>query len=126
VYYDLMDRPVQLKDSRVGSRYTVSGVAFNAADQPIQTQFAVSSGNFWENRGYNQLNQLTTLNNFNTTGGAPNGPVPLTYTYASGANNGQIAGSTEGGGATVSTFTYDALKRLTGASTTGGAGRTSR
>jgi RHS repeat-associated protein len=121
VYYELMDRPVQLKDSRVGSRYTVSGVAFNAADQPIQTQFAVASGNFWENRGYNQLNQLTTLNNFNTTGGAPNGPVQLSYTYASGANNGQITGSTEGGGATVSTFTYDALKRLTGASTTGGA-----
>jgi hypothetical protein len=76
----------------------------------------------WENRGYNALNQLVVLNNFNTSATVVNGTVGLTYTYSGTQNNGQITGGTTGGGSLTDTFTYDALKRLTGATavTTGG------
>ena len=123
VGYDNMDRPANIKDSRVGSPHAVSGVIYNAADQPIQTQFQVPGGYLWENRGYNVLNQLTGLNNFNTSATVVNGTVGLTYTYSGTQNNGQITGGTTGNGSVTNTFTYDALKRLTAATavTSGGA-----
>jgi RHS repeat-associated protein len=122
--YDNMDRPANLKDSRTGSPSTVSGVLYNAADQPIQTQFQLSGGYLWENRGYNALNQLTALNNFNTSATVVNGTVGLTYTYSATQNNGQITGGTTGGGSVTDTFTYDALKRLTGATAVMSTGAT--
>jgi RHS repeat-associated protein len=117
VGYDSTDRPTSLKDSRgIGA---VLGVIYNAADQPFQTLFSAGSGFvFWENRGYNQLNQLTAINNFNTVNNQVNGPVQLTYTYSGAQNNGQIVSAADG--TTVTNYTYDALKRLTAATATGG------
>jgi RHS repeat-associated protein len=122
--YDNMNRPATLKDSR--GFYAVQAVVYNAADQPVQTQFQLSAGfngatnaNFWENRGYNVLNQLTVLNNFNTSNTVVNGPVELTYSFTAGQNNGQVTSATLNSGLVTNTFTYDALKRLTAAAATG-------
>jgi hypothetical protein len=97
VGYDSMNRPNTLMDSR--GFYAVQGVIYNAAYQPVQTEFQYSYGtSFWENRGYNQLNQLTTLNSFNTSPTTVNGTVALTYGYCTNQNNGQIQSSTTGAG----------------------------
>jgi YD repeat-containing protein len=107
--FDSMQRPNSLSDNYGNTaRSIVLSVQYNAANQPTQTQFEYpgTSSTFWEYRGYNQLNQLTTLNNLNSG-------VNLAYTYSPNQNNGQITGMTDVAlGQTVS-YSYDALKRLT-------------
>ena len=120
--FDAMQRPATLTDRR--GFQVVSGVIYNAANQPVQTQFELAGAStyFYENRGYNAMNQLTSLNNFNLSPSVvSNGALNLTYNYPSGQDNGQIASMTDNVlGQTVS-YAYDALKRLTSASGSGGS-----
>ena len=103
--YDALDRPATLQDS--SGFYWVRGVIYNAANQPVQTQLQYSSRvAFYENRGYNAMNQLTHIDHF---GGA----FSVNYNYPAGADNGQISSAVDNN-VTIS-YAYDALKRLTSA-----------
>jgi RHS repeat-associated protein len=128
VGFDSMNRPNTLTDSR--GFYAVQGTQYNAANQLTQVEYQYAAGyfgsggaSFWENRGYNAMNQLTAVNNFNDNGNpaTPDGPLQMRYNYTAGSNNGQIASATAGSGSSASTVshTYDALKRLTAASSSG-------
>jgi hypothetical protein len=57
----------------------VNNVSYNAADQLLTMNYPAAN----EVRGYNVLNQLTSL----STGSSEN----LTYNYPSGSNNGKIS-----------------------------------
>jgi RHS repeat-associated protein len=121
VGFDSMQRPNQLSDNR--GFYPVGGVQYNPANQPSQTEFqyaAYSPVSYWENRAYNANYQLVSINNFNTSGSTVNGSIQLNYNYTAGANNGQIASMTDNVlGQTVS-YSYDALKRLSSATSASG------
>jgi RHS repeat-associated protein len=112
--FDTMQRPntLTMSVSSVPNTTVVSGVTYNAANQPTQTSFGFPypGTSFTENRSYNAMGQLITLNNAS---------VNVSYNYSNTANNGQITSMTDSMvGQTVS-YTYDALKRLTGAAATG-------
>jgi len=70
--------------------------------------FQLSYGGTTETRTYNNLLQLTNQS-------VP-GYLNMTYTYASGQNNGRTIGSVDGITGENTTYSYDALNRLTGAS----------
>ena len=70
--------------------------------------FQLSYGGATETRNYNSLLQLTSQS-------VP-GYLNMTYTYAPGQNNGRIIGSLDGITGENTTYSYDALNRLTGAS----------
>ncbi len=117
--YDSMQRPNTLSDSR-GS--TVTGVVYNAADQPLQTQFSFGGGPFVEYRSYNALNQLTSINGFVQQPYMPTGRnLNVSYTYSATQNNGQITGVVDNVFGQSVSYGYDALKRLTSATAVGGS-----
>ncbi len=89
------------------SSNAIQGTSYNAAGQPTSLTYS----GYGETRTYNSLNQLTGI-----SVSAAN--VNLAYIYPAGTNNGQITSMTDGP-STVS-YGYDALKRLTSASATGG------
>ena len=70
--------------------------------------FQLSYGGTTETRTYNNLLQPTNQS-------VP-GYLNMTYTYASGQNNGRTIGSVDGITGENTTYSYDALNRLTGAS----------
>jgi RHS repeat-associated protein len=100
-----------------GSTNLASGLSFNALCQLTGGQFGDGSSEtigYSANRG--QLTSLTDTEGSQTL-------IGLTYSYAqSGGNNGQIASITDSvdSGRNV-TYTYDALGRLSAASTAGSA-----
>ena len=98
--FDSMQRPNSLT---LGSTQTVSGVTYNASNQPLTTSFSSGSQSYTESRVYNALNQLVTL-----TGGNVN----ISYIYSNTANNGQITNMTDNVLGQTTNYTYDALKRL--------------
>ena len=68
----------------------------------------LSYGAGTETRTYNSLMQMTSQS-------VP-GYMNMTYTYTAGQNNGRIASSVDAIAGENTTYTYDALNRLTGAS----------
>jgi RHS repeat-associated protein len=100
VGFDSMMRPYSLTDS--SGNAIVSSVTYNAANQPLQTSVGATS---LETRGYNVLNQVTSING-------------ISYNYpAAGLNNGQISSSTVN--STTTSYAYDALKRLSSTTVNG-------
>jgi RHS repeat-associated protein len=85
----------------------VKNVSYNAAGQMTGMQ----NGTYLETRGYNVLNQLTSLTS--TQG------VNLEYRYSSSQNDGRITQQKDWVSGEEVTYTYDSLKRLAGAVTTG-------
>jgi YD repeat-containing protein len=77
--FDNMGRPNSLADSL--GNHPVSAVAYNPANQPT---FSAPGVSYTDSRGYNALNQLTTLTNSSGAG------VNVIYNYDSSHNNGQI------------------------------------
>jgi RHS repeat-associated protein len=121
--FDNMQRPANLSllAPNTSVQSIVVGVSYNTANQPIQTQFYSGNyGNFWENRNYNSQNQLVGVNNFNTGPTQVNGAnLNINYNYPAGQNNGQISTMVDNALGQTVNYSYDALKRLTGATGTG-------
>jgi YD repeat-containing protein len=113
--YDTMQRLGALTMNGQG---VVGGTAYNAANQPIQTVFTPPAGGVWENRGYNQLNQLEWIQGYNSTATMVDAPnLNVVYNYSPTNNNGQIVSMTDGLRGQTVNYTYDALRRLTSAAT---------
>jgi len=66
-------------------------------------------GGWTETRTYNSLMQLISQS-------VPYGPLNMTYNYSATQNNGRITSSVDGMTGENTTYTYDALNRLTNAS----------
>jgi RHS repeat-associated protein len=104
--YDSMYRLSTMTTS--GSATVVNGVSYNAANQLLGMTYNGIS----ETRGYNVLNQLTTLSAQENLTTIEN----LTYTYPTGTNNGKISSMSNAlSGETIS-YTYDSLNRMVTAS----------
>jgi YD repeat-containing protein len=86
---DGMERPTQLEDNL--NKIYATGVTYNAANQSS-----------YGRRTYNNLLQLTQADVFE-------------YKYSATRNNGQIVASGDMGTGEVATYQYDALKRLSSA-----------
>jgi RHS repeat-associated protein len=101
--YDSMYRLGGMKTS--GGTTIVNNVSYNAASQLLTMTF----GNTTETRGYNILNQLTSLNAQNV----PSGTIEnLNYNYSTGTNNGKIGSMYNAVSGETVTYTYDSLNRL--------------
>jgi RHS repeat-associated protein len=106
---DSLERPVGLTDN---TNYTwASGVQYNPASQITNALFP-SGAETWMYNTLNQLNQRMTT----SPSGAP--LMNMTYNYTAGANNGQIASSSDAVTGEKITYTYDSLKRLVNAAST--------
>ena len=79
----------------------VNKVSYNAANQMLGMTFNGET----ESRGYNVLNQLTSIVDANNSGN-------LTYTHPTGANNGKISSMYSAISGETVTYTYDSLNRL--------------
>jgi RHS repeat-associated protein len=101
--YDSMYR---LSGMTSGSTTVVSGVSYNAANQLLSMSYSGIN----ETRGYNVLNQLTSLNN---------GSANLTYTYPTGTNNGKLSSMYNAVSGETVTYTYDSLNRIATANGSG-------
>jgi RHS repeat-associated protein len=101
--YDSMYRLGGMTTS--GGTTVVNGVSYNAANQLL----GMTYNGIAETRGYNVLNQLTSI----VAGSTEN----LTYTYPAGPNNnGKISSMYNALSGETVTYTYDALNRMVGAS----------
>ena len=94
---DALERPTQMTDST--QKTWASGATYNAANQPLYDGTAT--------RTYNNLLQMTSI--------VASG-LNMTYNYSATKNNGQITSSVDGISGETITYAYDALKRLSGAS----------
>jgi RHS repeat-associated protein len=101
--YDSMYRLGGMKTS--GGTTIVNNVTYNAASQLLTMTY----GTITETRGYNTLNQLTSIN----AQSVPNGTIEnLTYNYPTGTNNGKISSAYNAVSGETVTYTYDSLNRL--------------
>ena len=83
----------------------VSGVSYNAANQLLGMTFNGTA----ETRGYNVLNQLTTL--------SAGSSVNRTYNYPTNqTNNGKLSNMVDAVSGETVTYTYDSLNRMVAAS----------
>jgi RHS repeat-associated protein len=99
---DSLERPVGLTDS---TNYTwASGVLYNPAGQITNATFP-SGTETWAYNILQQLYQRTTTSGSTTR-------MNMAYNYTAGANNGQIASSTDAVTGETITYQYDSLKRL--------------
>jgi RHS repeat-associated protein len=104
--YDSMYRLSGMTTS--GGTTVVNGVSYNAANQLL----GMTYNGIGETRGYNVLNQLTSI----VAGGTEN----LTYTYPAGPNNnGKITSMYNAVSGETVTYTYDSLTRLATAAGSG-------
>ena len=103
--YDGMYRLSGMTDSN--NNTIVNNVSYNAANQLLTMNYPAAN----EVRGYNVLNQLTSL----STGSSEN----LTYNYPSGSNNGKISSMVNAVTGETINYTYDSLNRLLTASGSG-------
>ena len=94
---DALERPTQMTDS--SSKTWASGATYNAANQPLYDGTAT--------RTYNNLLQMTSI--------VASG-LNMTYNYSATKNNGQITSSVDGISGETVTYAYDALRRLSNAS----------
>ncbi len=104
--YDSMYRLSGMTDSN--NNTIVSNVSYNAGNQLLTMNYPGAS----EVRGYNMLNQLTTL-----SAGTEN----LTYNYPTGTNNGKVSSMYNAVSGETVTYTYDSLNRLLTGSGAGGS-----
>ncbi|HTT65468.1 MAG TPA: hypothetical protein VMG35_26645 [Bryobacteraceae bacterium] len=103
---DSLERPVGLTDS---TNYTwASGVQYNAANQITNATFPVGARTW----SYDSLQQLIG----ETATSGPTTLMNMTYAYNQGADNGQIASSTDAVTGEKITYQYDSLRRLISAS----------
>ncbi|MBL8232135.1 MAG: RHS repeat protein, partial [Bryobacterales bacterium] len=100
--YDTLGRP-----STMTGTVGVSGVTYNPADQIT----AMTHSGLVETRQYNFRNQLTRI--------TVAGQMDVEYRYSGTQNNGQITQMKNWISGEEVTYTYDALSRLSAASTTG-------
>jgi RHS repeat-associated protein len=100
--FDSMERLSGMKTS--GGATIVNNVTYNAANQFLTMTFGTTT----ETRGYNTLNQLTSINAQNTSGTIEN----LTYNYPTGTNNGKVSSMYNAVSGETVTYTYDSLNRL--------------
>jgi RHS repeat-associated protein len=103
--YDGMYRLGAMTDSN--NNTIVSGVSYNAANQLLGMTF----NGIGETRGYNVLNQLTSI----VAGSSEN----LTYNYPTGANNGKAGSMYNALSGETVTYTYDSLNRMATAAGSG-------
>jgi RHS repeat-associated protein len=104
--YDSMYRLSGMTDS--SNNTIVSNVGYNAANQLLTLDGP--TGN--ETRGYNSLNQLTSL----SVQLYASRELNLTYNYPTGTNNGKISSMYDAISGETVTYTYDSLNRLLTAS----------
>ncbi len=91
-----------------GGTTVVNGVSYNAANQLL----GMTYNGIGETRGYNVLNQLTSI----VAGSTEN----LTYTYPAGPNNnGKVSSMYNAVSGETVTYTYDSLTRLATAAGSG-------
>jgi RHS repeat-associated protein len=102
--YDSMYRLSGMTDSN--NNTIVSNVSYNAANQLLTINYPAAN----EVRGYNVLNQLTSL-----SAGSEN----LTYSYPTGTNNGKVSSMYNAVSGETITYTYDSLNRIATASGSG-------
>jgi len=95
--YDSMYRLSGMTDS--SNNTIVSNVSYNAANRLLTMNYPGAS----EVRGYNVLNQLTTL-----SAGSEN----LTYNYPTGTNNGKVSSMYNAVSGETVTYAYDSLNRI--------------
>jgi RHS repeat-associated protein len=89
----------------------VTGVSYNAASQLL----GMTYNGIGETRGYNVLNQLTSIH----AGSTEN----LTYNYPTGTNNGKLSSMYSAVSVETITYTYDSLNRLLTANGSGWGGQ---
>jgi RHS repeat-associated protein len=119
--YDGMSRPVSLTDGG-GTPWVQSG-QYDAAGH-MTSMIVGNPGPYWgdlrtKTVGYNVNGQIASLNWVYTTDPSIQ-PWNIQYRYSSTQNNGQITQMVDISGETVS-YAYDALKRLTGATSVTGS-----
>jgi RHS repeat-associated protein len=131
--YDTMGRPVSLTDysgdtTGSGSPVSwVSNVQYDVAGRMTGIQYinGWSSGyppTAQETMTYNANGQMSGMNWNVQTPYVGNSTVGITYSWPAGANNGQISQAVDTISGETITYQYDALKRLTSASSTPNAG----
>ncbi len=104
--YDSMYRLSTMTTS--GGTTVVNGVSYNAANQLL----GMTYNGIGETRGYNVLNQLTSI----VAGSTEN----LTYTYPAGPNNnGKVSSMYNAVSGETVTYTYDSLTRMATAAGSG-------
>ncbi len=104
--YDSMYRLSGMTTS--GGTTVVNGVSYNAANQLL----GMTYNGIGETRGYNVLNQLTSI----VAGSTEN----LTYTYPAGPNNnGKVSSMYNAVSGETVTYTYDSLNRMATAAGSG-------
>jgi RHS repeat-associated protein len=114
---DALERPTALGGIVPG----VSGVTYNAANQITGGMFPTGMGDSMkETRTYNNLQQLTRIQQEHWVSYCtPNCTwLDMTYNYTGGHNNGQIVSSVDAVSGETITYQYDALQRLSSASST--------
>jgi RHS repeat-associated protein len=109
--YDVMGRP-QTETDLATNTAIISGATYGPASQLLSITGLIN-----ETRGYNSLNQLTSLISSNASGTAVN----LTYAYSSTQNNGKITSMTDNISGEQVVYTYDTLNRLASAAATNGS-----
>ena len=100
---DAMYRPSGLTEN---NNTVVSNVSYNPANQLLGITYFGAT----ETRGYNSLNQMTTLTQ---------GSATITYTFPAGTNNGKISQQMNSVSGETVTYQYDSLNRLASASGSG-------
>jgi RHS repeat-associated protein len=108
VGYDIMGRSQTVTDLATNAAL-ISGATYGPASQLLSITGLIN-----ETRGYNSLNQLTSLVSSNASGTAVN----LTYAFSSAQNNGKITSMTDNISGEQVVYTYDALNRLASAAAT--------
>ncbi len=104
--YDSMYRLGGMTTS--GGTTVVNGVSYNAANQLL----GMTYNSIAETRGYNVLNQLTSLSAQENATTVEN----LTYNYPTGTNNGKISYMSNALSGEKISYTYDSLNRMIAAS----------
>jgi RHS repeat-associated protein len=116
--YDTMGRQSSIQDQSCGTGSSQPYFAQNTYDYAGRlSTLTTGSGSInpdTETLTYNQLGQISSLAWNNINGGA----YAITYTYSATQNNGQITHLTDTISGETITYQYDALKRLTSASST--------
>ncbi len=105
-YYDSMYRLSSMTTS--GGTTVVNGVSYNAANQLL----GMTYNSIAETRGYNVLNQLTSLSAQENATTVEN----LTYNYPTGTNDGKISYMSNALSGEKISYTYDSLNRMIAAS----------
>jgi RHS repeat-associated protein len=121
--YDGMGRPVSLTGSETPSALTwVQNVQYDFAGHRSSMQYLVSptsTGYTTEAKGYNANGQLASMT---WSGGSSPVTGSLQYSYSATQNNGQITQVVDTVSGETIVYQYDALKRLTSATSTPNTG----